>query len=105
MSSSEWVQVSTLEELPPGSVRPVETGSERVALVNVDGQIYAIEDQCSHQDLPLSGGELIGTELECPFHGARFDVCTGRAKCLPAIRPVRTFETEVRDGGIFLKLG
>lgn len=101
---AEWMKVAELTDLPAGSLRSVETGQERIVLANVDGDVYALEDQCSHQELPLSGGELEGTHLECPFHGARFDVCTGRATRLPAVRPVRTFETEVRDGDIFLKL-
>ena len=75
-----------------------------MVLANVDGDIYALEDRCSHQDYPLSAGELEDDELECPFHGARFDVRTGRAIQLPAITPVKSFQVEVRDGEVFIRL-
>ena len=83
----------------------MSTDSGPVVLANVDGDIYALEDRCSHQDYPLSAGELEGDELECTFHGARFDVCSGRALQLPAIAPVRSFPVEVRDDDIFVRIG
>ena len=74
-------------------------------LANVDGELYALLDRCSHQDYPLSDGHLDGTRLECLYHGARFDVRTGRAVQLPAIRPVKTFEVEVREGDVYVRSG
>ena len=82
----------------------VETGDEGVVVVNVEGDFYALLDRCSHQDFPLSDGELTGDRLECIYHGAKFDVCTGRAVQLPAIRPVKTFPVDVRDGDIFIEV-
>ena len=82
----------------------VETGNEGLVLVNVEGDFYALLDRCSHQDFPLSDGELTGDRLECIYHGAKFDVCTGRAVQLPAIRPVKTFPVDVRDGDIFIEV-
>ncbi len=76
-----------------------------VVLANVDGTVYALLDQCSHEDFPLSDGELDGDEVVCMYHGARFDACTGARKSLPAIRPVRSFPVEVRDGDIYLDVG
>ncbi|HZD05012.1 MAG TPA: non-heme iron oxygenase ferredoxin subunit, partial [Longimicrobiales bacterium] len=89
---TDWVKVASVEECPPGSLLPVEAGGERIVLANVDGDYYALLDRCSHQDYPLSDGDLEGDRLECLYHGARFDVCNGRAVQLPAIRPVKTFE-------------
>ena len=100
-----WLRVAHIDDVSPGNIRAVQTDHERVVLANVDGVVYALEDQCSHQDFPLSAGELDGTQIECPFHGAKFDVCTGRALTLPAVRPVRAFEVKVEDGEILLKLG
>jgi len=100
----EWVRVAALEECPPGLLLGVEAGTERIVLANVEGDVYALLDRCTHQDYPLSDGELDGTRLECIYHGAKFDVCTGRAVQLPAIRPVRTFPVEVRDGKIFVQV-
>jgi nitrite reductase/ring-hydroxylating ferredoxin subunit len=100
----EWVRVASVGDCPPGSLLGVEAGRERVVLANVDGDFYALLDRCSHQDYPLSDGELHGDRLECLYHGATFDVCSGRAMGLPAIRPVRTFPVEVRDGAVFIEV-
>ncbi len=100
-----WVRVSAATAVPPGAIKAVQTGGERIVLANVDGDFFALEDRCSHQDFPLSSGELEGNRLECIFHGATFDVRTGRSTRLPAVRPVRTFPVEVRDGEVYLRLG
>jgi 3-phenylpropionate/trans-cinnamate dioxygenase ferredoxin subunit len=101
----DWVRVAASCECPPGSLLGVEAGGTRIVLANVDGDFYALQDRCSHQDYPLSDGHLDGTRLECVYHGARFDVRTGRAVQLPAIRPVRSFPVEVRDGEVFVSTG
>ena len=100
-----WTRVADQDGIPVGTLQGFEIEDERVVIANVDGVLYALEDQCSHADYPLSEGELDGTELECMFHGAKFDVCTGRATQLPAIRPVRTFDVESRDDGVFVHIG
>ena len=99
-----WARVAAVSEVPAGGLRAVSTDRGPVVLANVDGDIYALEDRCSHQDYPLSAGELEDGELECTFHGARFDVCTGRALQLPAITPVRSYQVDVRDGDIYIRL-
>jgi len=73
-----------------------------VVLANVDGKICALEDQCSHENLPLSDGELEDGELVCIYHGARFDACSGARKTLPAVRSVPSFPVEIRDGNIYV---
>lgn len=103
-SRSAWVRVATADEVPSDGLWAVSTDRGPVVLARVEGDIYALEDRCSHQDYPLSAGELDDGELECTFHGARFDVCTGRATQLPAVVPVRTFPVEVRDGEVFIRL-
>ena len=103
-SEPKWARVATASEVPTGGLQAVSTDRGPLVLANVDGDIYALEDRCSHQDYPLSAGELEDGELECPFHGARFDVCTGRAVQLPAVTPVRTFRVEVRDGDVYVRL-
>ena len=99
-----WVRVAAAGDCPPGGLLAVETGNERVVLANVEGDFHALLDRCSHQDFPLSDGELTGDRLECVYHGAEFDVCTGRAMQLPAIRPVKTFPVDVRDGDVFIEV-
>ena len=71
-------------------------------LVRVGEEYYAFEDVCTHDGQPLTEGPLTETEITCPRHGARFDVTTGRALCMPATEPIAVFEAEVRDDGIYV---
>lgn len=103
-SEARWARVASAEDVAPDELTAVSTDRGPVVLARVEDRIYALEDRCSHQDYPLSAGELEDGEVECVFHGARFDLCTGRATRLPAVAPVRTFEVEVRDGGVYLRL-
>ena len=102
------VDVCPLEELPSGAVKIVRRGSVSVGVYNVDGELYALEDRCSHDDGPLAEGEVELDERDavviCPRHGARFDIRTGRALSLPAYEPVETFRVEVADGVVKVDL-
>ena len=99
-----WVKVAGLGECPPGTLLEVEAGQVRLVLANVDGDLYALQNRCSHQDLPLSDGELDGDRLECLYHGARFDVCTGKAVGLPAIKPVETYDVQIRSDEVYVRI-
>ncbi|MBI5595053.1 MAG: non-heme iron oxygenase ferredoxin subunit [Elusimicrobia bacterium] len=81
-------------------MKVVRLGELRVAVCNVDGVFYAVEDVCTHDDGPLGEGSLKGGELECPRHGARFDVKSGAALRMPAVVPVRTFPVKVVAGTV-----
>lgn len=96
--------VGPVEDIPPGEVKIVRAGELAIGVYNMDGEFYAIEDRCSHDDGPLCEGDfepLEGVAI-CPRHGARFDVRTGRALTLPAYLPVDTFEVRVEDGVVRL---
>jgi 3-phenylpropionate/trans-cinnamate dioxygenase ferredoxin subunit len=95
-----WVSAGREGDLPPGQVRVVQAGRNRLALCNVEGQLYCIDDVCTHDGGPLDQGELDGCEIECPRHGARFDVTTGQATCMPAVVPVKTYPVRVVDGDV-----
>ncbi len=101
-ATGEYVDVAALEDLAPGTLLGVEVGGRRLCLANVDGEVYAFQDNCTHRDFPLSAGELDDCEIECAWHGAKFDVRTGRARSLPAIKPVRTYEVKIEDGRILV---
>ena len=92
--------VCPVEELPPGKVKIVRAGELAIGVYNANGELYAIEDRCSHDDGPLAEGDWEPEELVaiCPRHGARFDIRTGRALSLPAYLPVETFEVTVEGG-------
>ncbi len=102
---ADWIKVATLEDCPPGSLRSVMVGPDPVVMANVDGSIYAVMDRCSHEDLPLSDGEMEGTTLVCQYHGARFDMTSGAPRGLPAVKPVATFPVEIREDGIYILRG
>jgi 3-phenylpropionate/trans-cinnamate dioxygenase ferredoxin subunit len=94
------LEVGPVEELPPGSVKIVVAGSIAVGVYNLDGEFYAIEDRCSHDDGPLAEGEFDPDEgvAICPRHGSKFDIRSGRPLTLPAYEPVETFPVRVEDG-------
>lgn len=98
------MRVASLGEIPPGSLIGLEIGDERVCVANADGVIYAIRDNCTHQDYPMHEGTVEGVEIECAWHGARFDLATGHATRLPAIRPIRTYEVKIEGDEIFVAL-
>lgn len=100
-----WVRVADEGICPVGELKAVMAEGIPVVLANVDGTLCALRDQCSHEDYPLSDGELEDGEVVCIYHGARFDACTGARKALPAVRPVQSFPVEVRDGEIFVDVG
>ena len=98
-------RVASLDEIEPGTARVVEVGGESIALCRVeDGDLYAIENRCTHDDGPLGEGELDGDRIECPRHGALFDVTTGRAVTLPAIGKVRCYAVQVADGNVQIEV-
>ncbi|MFN2241452.1 MAG: Rieske (2Fe-2S) protein [Anaerolineae bacterium] len=97
-----FVEAAKLFDVPPGRVKTVEIGDEDIALCNVEGEIYAIANVCTHDGGPLGEGYLLGDEIECPRHGARFNVKTGEVKVLPAIVPVPTFKVKVEADRILV---
>ncbi len=104
MPVGEFVKVATLEQLPLGSLLGVEMPDGlRICLAHtLEGEIYAVIDRCSHRDFPMANGSLHGgATIECAWHGARFDLKTGRAIRLPAIKALQTFDVKV-DGNDIL---
>jgi 3-phenylpropionate/trans-cinnamate dioxygenase ferredoxin subunit len=96
------VDVCPIEELPPGSMKLIVAGDVTLGVYNVNGQLCAIEDRCSHDDGPLVEGDWEPDEgvVICPRHGSRFDICSGLPLTLPAYVPVETFPVRVVDGMI-----
>lgn len=99
---SQPTRVAALADIPAGSMLKVQFQGRPVALYNVEGQLYATSDVCSHDEASLSEGELDGHEVSCPWHGARFDVRDGRVCGLPAVRPVKTYQVVVVDDEVLL---
>jgi 3-phenylpropionate/trans-cinnamate dioxygenase ferredoxin subunit len=99
-----FVKVATRSELPPGGKKLVEIDGRAIALFNLDGAFHAIDDVCTHDGGPLAEGELNGCEIQCPRHGARFDIRTGQPLSMPAIEPVAVHATEVRGDDVYVAL-
>ena len=99
-----FVKVGKLQDVPPGSAKVYEVNGRAVAVCNVDGDLYAIDDVCTHDEGSLDQGELEGFEIECPRHGARFDVRSGEVTALPAVLPVDTFKVRVQGEDVEIEV-
>ena len=100
---AEWVDVAKVEDFPPGTVRTVEIEGTPIAVFNLYGHYYAIEDVCTHEAETLSDGAVEGEEIVCPRHGAHFSIVTGAALSPPAYEPVTTFPMQVEGGMVMVK--
>ena len=100
------LEVCPVEELPPGEVKIVHAGELSLGIYNLDGELYALEDRCSHDDGPLCEGDFDADEgiAICPRHGANIDIRTGRALTLPAVEAVDTFPVRIEDGAVKVEL-
>ena len=102
---ADYVTVAKTGDVPPGTAKPYDVNGKSIALCNVDGTFYAIDDVCAHDGGELGEGYLEGDQIECPRHGARFDVKTGKALTLPAVMPVNAYPVQVEDGEIKVQVG
>ena len=102
---SGWTYVGTRAELLPGEFKVVydEVTQEPIAIYNIDGELYAVQDLCTHDGGDLAGGDVHGFEVECPRHGARFDLRTGAALCQPPYEPIAKFPVREALGGIWTR--
>lgn len=104
--SGTWTFICATSDLLPGETRTAfdEITGAPIIVFNLEGTLYALEDQCSHEDFALSDGGTFDpgqASVECVLHGARFDVRDGRALCAPAYEPVAKFPVKVEDGGVW----
>ena len=99
-AEAEGTAVCGVDEIGPGQAREFVVGEWRVLVCNVGGELYAVEDVCPHDRGPLGQGRLRGAVIECPRHGARFDVRDGSVKAPPAVRPVPCLPVRVVDGQV-----
>lgn len=98
--ASTFVLVAKANEIPVGQLKLVEVQGRRLLICHTDSGFYAIDDTCTHDDGPLADGWLEGNAIECPRHGARFDVTTGKVLCLPAAMPMRSYPVKVEGDDI-----
>ncbi len=101
---ADLVKVAKTNEIEPGQGRLVETGGKQIAVFNVDGQFFAVDNTCTHRGGPLAEGEISGHEVTCPWHGARFDVRTGQVSGPPAQRAVACYGLRVTGTDIEIEV-
>jgi nitrite reductase/ring-hydroxylating ferredoxin subunit len=97
---SQWHDLAALDEIPAGQMSAHEVGDFHLALYNIDGNIFASDNVCTHAYALLTDGWLDGNVVECPLHGGQFDVCTGKAVCSPAEADLQTYSVRVTNGRI-----
>ena len=95
---SDWIDVAPQSEFPPDIRRSLDVDGSPVAVFNLNGVYYAIEDVCTHDGGALTGGALEGEQIVCPRHGARFSIRTGAVLAPPAYEPVATFPVRIESG-------
>jgi nitrite reductase/ring-hydroxylating ferredoxin subunit len=95
-------KAASVGDVPEGQAIVVDVDDEEVALCNVGGEIYAVANLCTHDGGPLGEGSLVDHQIECPRHGARFDVRTGEVKALPAIIPIPTYEVKIEGDQVLV---
>ena len=97
--------VAQASEIPVGQCKPVDAGGKRLLVCHTEQGFYAVDDTCTHDDGPLADGWLDGNAIECPRHGARFDVQTGQVLCLPAAVPIRSYPLSIEGNQISVDVG
>lgn len=99
---SPFERVAAVAEVPPNGRKPIIVDDVPALLVRTGNDFFAVEDVCSHDGQPLTDGPIADGAITCPRHGAKFDLKTGNALCMPATRPITTFAVQVRDGDVFV---
>ena len=102
MADPGFIKVAQVSEINPGEMMSVEVENEQVLLVNVDGNIHAVDDICSHAYATLSEGDLSGEEVECPLHGGSFNAITGAPINPPANEPLRVYSVQIEGDDILV---
>ena len=100
----KWIDVAGADGIADGEVKTFQVEAYRVAVARANGQLYAVQDLCSHDDGPLGDGDLEGYGIMCPRHGAKFDIRTGAVLAMPAASPIETFPVMEKDGRIYVAL-
>jgi 3-phenylpropionate/trans-cinnamate dioxygenase ferredoxin subunit len=99
---SKFITVAKISDVQPGKMKTFKVSGKRVLIANLEGTFFATQDLCTHDNGPLGDGELIGEDVECPRHGARFNVKTGKVSALPAMLPIKTLPVQVEGDAILV---
>ena len=103
-TTQTWVEVAASDAIPDGEARTFTVDGIRIAVARVEGELFAVQDLCTHDDGPLGEGRLQGHAIQCPRHGAQFDIRTGEVLVMPAIVPIDTFPVQEQDGKVLVSV-
>lgn len=101
---SSWVPLAKAGDILPGQCRAFEVDDRMIAIVNLDGEYFAIDNICTHAYAELSDGKIVGDEIQCPLHGARFSIRTGAVTAPPAYEPLNTYPVRVEGGSVNIRI-
>lgn len=101
--NGDFVKVAETKDIQSTKMKTVEVAGENICLINVEGKYYAIGNVCTHEGGPLAEGTLEGYEVECPWHGSKFDIRTGKVTRPPADEPESTYEVKVEGNDILIR--
>jgi glycine betaine catabolism B len=99
----DLIKIGETKDIQSSQMKAVDVNGERICVANVEGKYYAIGNVCTHMGGPLAEGKLEGFEVECPWHGSKFDVRTGKVVRPPAMREEPTYEVKVEDNNVLIK--
>jgi naphthalene 1,2-dioxygenase system ferredoxin subunit len=102
--SDNWIDVLAVEAVPEADGTAVNADGKEIALYEVDGDIFATDNLCTHGAARMSDGFLEGREIECPLHQGRFDVCTGQAMCAPLTENIRIYPVRIENQRVFVNM-
>jgi naphthalene 1,2-dioxygenase system ferredoxin subunit len=102
--SDNWIDVLALDWVPEADVTSVIVDGREIALYEVEGEVFATDNLCTHGAARLSDGFLEGREIECPFHQGRFDVCTGKAMCAPLTQDIRVYPVRIENKRVLVNM-
>jgi len=100
----DLIKIGEIKDIQSSQMKAVDVNGERICVANVEGKYYAIGNVCTHMGGPLAEGKLEGFEVECPWHGSKFDIRTGRVVKPPAMREEPTYEVKVEDNNVLIKI-
>ena len=102
--ADNWIDAAALNDVPAGDVIGVNVAGKDIALYEVEGEVFATDNVCTHGHARMSDGFLEGREIECPLHQGKFDVCTGKALCAPLTENIKTYAVKIENMRVMLKL-
>ena len=102
--AENWIDAGAVDSVPEGDVIGVKVAGKDIALYEVEGEIFATDNLCTHGAARMSDGFLEGREIECPLHQGRFDVCSGKALCAPLTENIRTYPVRIENLRVMLQL-